>query len=78
MNGIFQDVLYALRQGGKNPRLTVVMVLTLALGIGANTAIFRVLNVSATDFLTYASVAVRLAGIAFLACDISAPRATNC
>ncbi len=39
---LLQNVQYGLRQFRKNPGLTVTVLLTLALGIGANTAIFTV------------------------------------
>src|SRR5579864_106577 len=41
---VIQDVRYALRTLAKNPAFSTVAILTLALGIGANTAIFSLLD----------------------------------
>jgi hypothetical protein len=44
MHSIFQDVRFGLRMLAKNPGITLVAILTLGLGIGANTATFSLSN----------------------------------
>ena len=44
MEGLLKDVRYAFRTMARRPALSVTIVLTLALGIGANTAIFSLVN----------------------------------
>ncbi len=66
MQSLLQDLRYGARMLMKNPGFTLIAVVTLALGIGANTAIFSV-----TDKLLVRSLAVKDPGQLFLINSVS-------
>src|SRR5262249_55177593 len=53
MNNLWRDILYSVRTMRMHPALPVIPVLTLAVGIAANTAVFSVVNAVLLRALPY-------------------------
>jgi len=74
MNSLLQDLRYAVRTFASTRGLTATAILSLALAIGANTAIS---SVASALLMTFASIALLLAVIAAAAIYLPARRAAR-
>jgi ABC-type antimicrobial peptide transport system permease subunit len=83
MQNFFRDLRYSVRMLLKSPSFTAVAILSIALGIGANTSVFSVINAVLLKSLpfkepaTFAAVSVTLITAALAACYVPARRATK-
>src|SRR5688572_9794656 len=79
----FRDVQYAIRKLTRSPGFTVVVVLTLALGIGASTAVFSVVNAVVLRPLPYPEsqqlvrITSELRGFGAIDTGVSAPELSD-
>ena len=74
MRGILQDVRFAARTFRRRPTVTLLAVLTLALGVGANTLVF---GVTTFDLMSVLGAAITVTAVGAAAAAIPAWRASG-
>jgi hypothetical protein len=75
LRSMMQDVRYAVRQWRNAPAFALTVVAVLALGLGANTAVFSRDLLRGQDAITFAAGPCVLASLSFLAAWLPARRA---